>query len=306
LTLANGHMAHAHLVSAVLSTLSAIAILSTIACSHRLRGLTWADVVENCFALRPPYIDPPTLPGRSTSAVLVVDARRLARSARLRLKPLSNLFPLLVVVLLGPVIWRLTNGPIALPSALRPNRGEFAAGGAAMFAYTATIATASVFAMDADRHALTLWQTIPGGVRTVARARAIASSAVSVTVGVLGAVVLAYSFGLTAKEFVWCLLAAGAVAVVGTVLDLTASLRWPQLDWVEATEIGTSNGPRWVLRMTSGIPIVGAVAVVRLLPAPLGQLESIIFALLILAAVPLLAGCITAAIAPFSLRNANA
>jgi hypothetical protein len=214
----------------------------------------------------------------------------MLRSASVRLRPVGSAAAVVGLVLTASGAWAALGGRASLPSDVP--RGQLAAGAVAFVAYGAVAASASLLAMDADRHALTLWQLVPGALRRVAAARAAQGAVLASAVAAPAVVASGWLLGLTAGELVVCAAAAATMAVVGPVLDLLGSLRWPQVDWVEASEIGTSHPARYAIGFAVGIPVVGVVAALGQSTAGAGRGLLLLAAAGLAAAAPLLAAAL--------------
>ncbi len=228
---------------------------------RRLAGVEWTDVSGASLHNKTVRHEAPALPHRRSRAILAVDLRRLLRSGDTRLRPVVNYIGLLVVLAIAAVAYALFGGTVVLPPDLP--RGELTAGVCAFAGYAASLAAASVLAMDADRHAYTLWSLIPGAMRAVAMMRAAVGSLIVAGCGLAAIAAASAALGLGRRDLGLALVAVFAMAALSPVIELAGSLRWPELDWVDATEIGTSSGPRYVLGFTVGIPVAGALAIAR-------------------------------------------
>ena len=274
--------------------MSTLAVAVTAALCWRahlvLGPATWADVFESTVQSKSLRPDAPALPSGHLAAVATVDARRLARSASLRLKPLISLGGLLTVGAVGALLYGALGDPWQMPDGVP--RAEMSAGIVSLVAYGANVASASVLAMDADRHAFTLWQLVPDGIRTVATARALQGAVLSMLAACIGTLSLAALLDLSSRETTLCLVAGATMSVFGPVLDLAGSLLWPELEWADASEIGTSTVGRYVLGFFVGVPVAAVIAVTRPLPLDLAGPEFGLLVVVLFVLTPTLAAAV--------------
>ncbi len=286
-------------------TLAALAA-GTVAlvADRRLRVADWATVSEVALRSRTVRHEAPALPEARPRAILAVDARRLLRSVESRMKPVVNYLAFLIVMALGAGAYAVFGEAVTLPPDVP--RAELAAGLCAFAGYGASVAAASVLALDADRHAYTLWSLIPGAMRAVARVRAGVGSLVVAVSGLVATVAAAAVLDLGGRDIVLALVAVGAMAAFGPVIELAGSMRWPELDWADTTEIGTSSGARYALGFTVGIPVAGALALARTLQVQpsTGQLVLLGFAVLLLS--PLVATTVMSPVTRAVTRSSHA
>lgn len=228
---------------------------------RRLGGVEWADVSGVSLRDQTARHEAPALPERRSGAILAVDLRRLLRSADARMRPVVNYVALLVILAVGAGAYALFGGTVSLPQGLP--RGELAAGICAFAGYGASVSAASVLAMDADRHAYTLWSLIPEAMRAVATLRAAVGSVIVSGSGLAAVAGASAVMDLGARDVGLALVAVFTMAALSPVIELTGSMCWPELDWADATEIGTSTGARYVLGFTVGLPVAGALALAR-------------------------------------------
>ena len=257
---------------------------------RRLARVDWADVSDVALRGQTVRHEAPALPERRSRAILAVDLRRLLRSADSRLRPVVNYVGLLVVLAVAAGGYALFGGTIALPPDLP--RAELAAGLCAFAGYGASLSAASVLAMDADRHAYTLWSLVPGAMRAVASVRAAAGSLIVAGCGLAAVGAASAVLDLARRDVGLALVAVFTMAALAPVIELAGSLRWPELDWADATEIGTSTGARYVLGFTVGLPVAGALALARTVEVQ----PSTAHIVLAVIALPLIAPVIAAAV----------
>lgn len=312
LLVAAGLSAAAYVMGDTAVPASAVALVAGIllaavvaASAHRrLGGVEWADVSGVSLRGQTVRHEAPALPERRSGAILAVDLRRLLRSADARMRPVVNYVALLVILAVGAGAYALFGGTVSLPQGLP--RGELAAGICAFAGYGASVAAASVLAMDADRHAYTLWSLIPEAMRAVATMRAAVGSVIVSGSGLAAVAGASAVMDLEARDVGLALVAVFTMAALSPVIELTGSMCWPELDWVDATEIGTSTGARYVLGFTVGLPVTGALALARTadLAPTTGQLVIAAVALPLIAA--LIAATVMSLVARAVTRSSHA
>lgn len=255
-----------------------------------LTRAAWADVFEATARSVATRVAAPALPASPLWAITAVDVRRLLRSASMRLRPLANVGALVLLLAGGAAVWAALGGEITLPSdAPRPQIG---AASVAMVGYGAVVASAGLLAMDADRHALTLWQMVPGGVRRVAAARAAQGAVIALLAAGVAVAAVGWLLGLSSGELALCIAAAATMAVFGPVIELVGSLRWPHVDWVEVGEVASSHPGKFALTFLPMLPVVGVLALLGDSIGQVGAAQLAVLAALLLAAVPVLAAAL--------------
>jgi hypothetical protein len=269
-----------------------------------LARVSWADVTEMAAAGQVTRVAAPALPLSPWAAVTAVDARRLLRSARMRLRPLVNVAALAAVVAAGSGVWALLGGGITLPP--DAPRHQIGAASVAVVAYGAVVASAGLLAMDADRHALTLWRLVPGGVRRVAATRAAQGALIALLTSFVAVPAAGWLLGLTTGALALCVLAGATVAVSGPVLDLLGSLRWPHLDWAEVGEIANSHPGKHLLGFLPMVPVVGVIAVAGSVTTTVGSAQLLVLGAVLVPVVPIVAAVLMHGVVLASGRHLHA
>lgn len=248
--------------AALILAVGVVLATAVAAYAHRRLGtVEWCDVTTVAMLGQTVRHEAPALPQGRSRTILAVDLRRLLRSADARLRPVVNYVALLAILAIGAGAYALFSGAVSLPPDLP--RGELTAGVCAFAGYAASLAAASVLALDADRHAYTLWSLITDALPAVATVRAAIGSVVVSVCGLAAVAAASAALGLGRRDLGLALVAVFVMAALAPVIELAGSLRWPELDWVDATEIGTSSGARYVLGFTVGIPVAAALAIAR-------------------------------------------
>ena len=290
----------------VVSSVVAASALGVAARGHHgLGDLAWARVWDAVLERRTTLVSSPTLPSGALSAVWAVDARRLSRSRSERLRPVFRVLggvPLILLVVGAGI--GLSGAEVELPADWP--RLPVIAGSVAFVGYAACVTCSSMLAMDADRHALTLWQTIPHGVRVVARGRAVQGALLIFLSSAAATAAAQPAFGLSAWECWVCLLAGATMAVFGVVIELVASLLWPHVEWTDPTEIGTSSPGRYAVSFLVGVPVTAVLAALGGTSLPANPAAVILSAAALALAVPLLAAALMSFVLRCSPRRLHA
>jgi len=253
------HQHAAFIIVAETALLAGVSLVATWV-HKRLGRLTFGDITDAQLGRRITYRDESVLPRSRRSAVLVSDLRRVMRPPRERLMEFAYAGGAAVVIG-GPLVVIVAMGKVNLPASLMgPESYLMACCGVCLFAL---LGAQALITMDADKHALVLWQTIPGALRVVASARAMLSTSILYVVGVAAAVLIRSWFAVDPAQLVAAVAVVAVFAVSASLAEVGFSLKWPSFHWADVSEIG--SGRVW-RRFSLGVivPVVmGTIWVAR-------------------------------------------
>lgn len=271
---------------------------------RRLKATPWGTVTMRLGRRqRTMWNSEPPLPRSLLGALIMIDARRVLRSAPERLRPLGGFSALALIASITLAISWWAGGTIPWPSDVPLREGAAVAAG--IIVYLLSLPSSALFALDSDRRAFVLWLSVPGALRRVALVRTASSTAILMLVAcplvVAAVLVLDISDPSTISTVIITAVAAALISSLATVLP---SILWPHLGWEETTEIGSVGVWRLAAGAIAPAPIVGVAFAAAALPVPPGA--HIALALIAIASVFPLAALATAGVSRRWIRVAVA
>lgn len=256
-------------VTLIASVISAAVSLFAVAITWRPLGqVRWSTVSTRLGSSRTTmWSTEPPLPLSPNKALLLVDTRRVLRSASERLRPLVAVAAVTVIAAICLLLYTWAGGVVQLPSDVPFHEGVAVALG--LLVYLLSITTTALFSLDSDRRALLLWLSVPGGLSRVARVRAATSTAVLIVASAPFVVATIFALRIQDPAIVSTIAVTVAVAALSSSLaTVITSVVWPHLEWEETTEIGSVGVWRLVIGALVPAPILLAAVVSAALPLP--------------------------------------
>ncbi|WP_424449218.1 hypothetical protein [Microbacterium arborescens] len=248
---------------------SLAAAVAAGAAARQVRALQWAEIMSRADRIGGGATRRTgrSSGGRRLAELALLDVRRALRSFEWRVRP--SLFTLLAMLLavvslglLGGWIWA---HPIRELSA-QPVGATVVGGICAGYGFVVFSSLAPLVSLDSDRRAVVLMRTFPGGVRSLAVTRAASGSMITAIAGAAFIGVLAGLTPIQAHAAGTAGVACAAVSVVAPTLACAVSLRYPQTDWKEASELGQRGWMRAAATYVVGIAIAAALSIGSAVP----------------------------------------
>ncbi|QLD11220.1 hypothetical protein [Microbacterium oleivorans] len=257
--------------TAGLALCSLAAAVVVVVAFRQVRAIEWADIVGRAdrvgggraTALRTSR----SFSGRRVAALALLDVRRGLRSFEWRVRPtLFTLFAMfLAIIALGALGGWLLAEPIRELTA-QPVGATVVGGVCAGYGFVVFSSLAPWVSLDSDRRAVVLMRTLPGGIRSFAVTRAVSGSVVTAVAGAAFIGVLVGMTPLLPRAIGTAAIACAAVSVVAPTLACAVSMRYPQMEWKEASELGQRGWMRAAATYVVGIMIAIALSVASAVP----------------------------------------
>ncbi|MFJ6418683.1 hypothetical protein [Paeniglutamicibacter sp. NPDC091659] len=250
-------------LTAALCVSSVVCIVVAVGSYKNCGTLTWAIVTKRAETIgdRTQGRMSRVYGGRVVTELILLDVRRSLRSFEWRMRPglYMILSMALSVTMLGALgrwffvdsIEELTAGPVA---------ATVVGGVCAGYSFVLLTSLYPLISLDSDRHGTTLMRTFPHGIRSLAAARSATGALIVAGTGALFIGLLCIFVPIGPRAIGTAASACAAVAIVAPTLGCFVSMRYPQPDWKEASEISQRGWARMAVTYGVGISIAVAIS----------------------------------------------
>lgn len=276
---------------------SAVVLAAAVVAYARCRALNWPMVVERNEGIerRASNRASGMRGGRRIVELSLLDLRRAMRAFEWRVRP--GLYTVLAMALAVAMLGGLGSwlAPDLVARIAGSAVGATVIGGVCSgYAFVVFSSLAPLVSLDADRGASALMRTFPQGIRSLAAARAATGAFVTGGAGALFIGLLTVLAPIGSAAVGTAAVACAVVSVLAPVSGCFVSVRYPQTEWKEASEIGQRGWARVIATYAVGAAIATSITLASSASWSVFAAAALVSAMPLLC--PLLAAGITAAL----------